>query len=168
MVRCWRLVKARRAADAWDGEGAYRYGGRWNSRGTRVVYSSQSLSLALLEILVHLDQTRAAPKLVAFFADIPAACIEDLSVGTQSNGLLSAPLAVKNPRRFGDAWIEEASSLALRVPSAVIPTEQNILINPGHPDFKRIRISQPEVFRFDDRLELAQRQSVRQADTPRD
>ena len=152
MVRCWRLDKARRAADAWDGEGAYRYGGRWNSRGTRVLYASQSLSLALLEILVHLDQTRTAPKLVAFFADIPAASIEDLPVRTQGNGLLSAVFSVNNPRQLGDAWIEEARSLALRVPSTVIPTEQNILINPGHSDFKRIRISQPEVFRFDERL----------------
>jgi RES domain-containing protein len=153
MIRCWRLVKARRAADAWDGEGAYRFGGRWNSRGMRVVYASQSLSLALLEILVHLDQTRTAPELVAFSAHIPAARMEDVSiVDSQSNGPLNAPFPVEHPRQVGDAWIQDARSLALRVPSAVIPTEQNILINPTHPKFERIRISGPEVFRLDNRL----------------
>lgn len=151
-IRCWRLVKTCRAADAWDGEGAYRFGGPWNSRGARIVYASESLSLALLEVLVHLNQPRAAPELVAFSANIPAACIENLPVGPQCDDPLGAPLPVKNPRRTGDVWIAEARSLALRVPSAVIPTEQNLLINPAHPDVERIRISPPEVFRFDERL----------------
>ncbi|TVP78985.1 MAG: RES domain-containing protein [Puniceicoccaceae bacterium] len=152
MMRCWRLVKARHAAKAWDGEGAYRYGGRWNSRGTRLIYTSQSLSLALLEILVHLDQSRVLPELVAFRLDIPQQCIENLSIGSQNSEPLSWPLAVNNPRQIGDTWIDQTRSLAFKVPSVVIPVESNILINPQHPDFKKIQIRQPEAFRFDQRL----------------
>jgi len=74
-IRIWRLVKAGRTHSAWDGEGAFRFGGRWNSRGVRAVYASSSLALALLETLVHLDP--ALP--------LPAMCAQVVGSGTTTS-----------------------------------------------------------------------------------
>lgn len=147
----WRIVKSRFARGAFSGEGARLYGGRWNSPGRRLVYTSQSAALAVLEILVHLDDSSLLTAYSLIEAQIPAECIqtlvrEDLPANWQEN---PAPPVV---RQIGDKWIEEQNFAVLAVPSVIIPQESNYLINPAHADFARIVIGNVQPFDFDVRL----------------
>ena len=151
-VRAWRLVKKSRIETAFDGEGAFRFGGRWNSRGQRMVYASSTLALALLEILVHIDPAGGVPELVAIPIEIPKTRIEENShsiLKTLGNGL---PWSLSETRRKGDAWLASVNKPALLVPSAIIPVELNFLINPAHPHFNECRIGAPEELSLDPRL----------------
>lgn len=152
MPAAWRIVKATRArATAFDGEGARRHGGRWNSPGVRIVYTAESASLAALELLVHLQASR----LLAAYALLPARFDEALVETLVTRGLpprwkeYPAPVALQE---IGDRWARGRRTVVLRVPSAVMPVESNFLINPEHPDFRRIAIGAPEPFAFDPRL----------------
>jgi RES domain-containing protein len=149
-LRVWRLCKRRHAA--FDGEGARLAGGRWNRKGTAVVYTSATRSLAAQELFVHLAFEEAPADLVAASAEIP----DDLTI----TALRIADLP-KGWRRFpgpesladlGTNWVESNESAVLEVPSAVIPQESNYLLNPRHPDFHRIRVRQPEAFTYDPRM----------------
>ena len=149
-MRVWRICLPRYRI--YDGAGASRYGGRWNHAGTSIVYTSGSLSLAALELFVHVDIDLAPTRLVAIAADIP----EDLETETVDVGKLGrnwrtypAPEALKN---LGTAWTMRCTTAILAVPSAVIPEERNYLLNPQHPHFNRIRIRKPIPFRFDPRM----------------
>lgn len=148
-IQAWRLVKSSRAETAFDGEGAFRFGGRWNSRGQRVVYASSTLVLALLEILVHVDPADHVPELVAIPIQIPEHLIEIGDYSTESTlaGVVSWP--IQETRRAGDAWIQAAKKAALQIPSAVVPIEENYLLNPEHPDFQKIKFGSPETFPLD-------------------
>jgi RES domain-containing protein len=157
-VRLWRLVKAGREASAWDGEGSFRFGGRWNSRGVRVVYASSSLAVALLEILVHLDPAAPLPALRAICATVPPGMIMELpKTSDKKNGgecstsiRFSVPLKVS--RQLGDEWARSRGKAVLCVPSVIVPTESNYLLNPMHLEFGSIKIGPPRDFAFDDRL----------------
>jgi RES domain-containing protein len=151
-VRVWRLVKRVRAVSAFDGEGAFRFGGRWNSKGQRVVYASRTLALALLEILVHIDPSRGMPELVAIPIEIPSRLVGHGPHSSQDriNGGLPWPL--QETRHIGDRWLAVARQPTLQVPSAIIPLESNILINPAHLDFGKCQIGEPEALPFDPRL----------------
>jgi RES domain-containing protein len=138
------------AADAFSGEGARRYGGRWNSRGVPMVYTSTSLALAAIELFVHLEPSQAPGDLVAISATFPpgepARTIRpsELPVDWRANEIA--------PRAVGDEWIRTAASLALRVPSVPIPPESNILINPTHARMAELAIDPPQPFLFDARM----------------
>jgi RES domain-containing protein len=150
-VRAWRICKERFANTAFDGEGAFRDGGRWNSEGVRVVYVAGSAALATLEILVHVsdpdDLYRTpyvlipvdfAPHLVSEPPALPPGWYED-------------PPPV-DAAAIGDQWVESQTSVLLKVPSAVIHSEFNYLINPVHPRFGELVIGPAEPFQFDSRL----------------
>lgn len=135
-----------------DEEGARLYGGRWSSEGVAVVYTSPALSLCALELLVHIDPEDIPGDLVAIRLEcedpppeerIPA---EDLP--PDWNRLPDHPAC----RALGDAWVERGESALLRVPSAVIPEEENVLLNPRHPDAARFRVASTRPFTFDARL----------------
>lgn len=150
MVRAWRIVRAARAADAFTGEGARQFGGRWNSPGTAVVYCSEHQSLAALEILVHL-QPRGSLRFVAFPLEIPDAII------TRTEAAVLPPhWRVEPPgagtMQVGDEWAKGARSAVLAVPSTIIPEETNYLLNPLHPDYPRIALRPAQPFSFDPRL----------------
>lgn len=149
-MRVWRLCKREHAA--FDGDGARRAGGRWNRRGTPMVYTSESLSLAAIEILVHCDPGLLPHDLVAVSADIPDSVkIERLELSTLPRDWrrLPAPEALA---RIGSAWADSERTLVLSVPSAVVPRERNYLLNPKHPEFAKIRRGTPEQFSLDPRL----------------
>lgn len=149
MITAWRLVSAARSADAFTGEGSFRYGNRWNHPGTHVVYLASTTSLAALEVLVHAG---APDQLVAFHAfpvSFPAAQILDLAPLPARWRHSPASNATKDA---GTAWADSQSSLALRVPSAVVPWEHNYVINVAHPNFEELQIGEPLEFRFDARL----------------
>lgn len=147
----WRICAARWAENAFDGEGARRFGGRWSSRGTSLVYCSESRALAMLEVLAHVD----APELLAHTewvlvsARVPESLVERPARFPLNWREFPAPAET---RRFGDDWAADGSSAALRVPSAVVPGEFNYLLNPAHPDFAQISRGRPERFAFDSRL----------------
>jgi len=149
-VRVWRLCK--KAHAVFDGEGARRAGGRWNRRGTSVVYASQSLSLAALELLVHADPLLLPGDLVAIPADVPEALrIESIEAADLPREWRRYPAPEELADRGSD-WARAGRSPVLSVPSAVVPQERNFLLNPAHPDFRRIRPGKPEPFAFDGRL----------------
>jgi RES domain-containing protein len=153
-MKVWRISKRRHAATAFSGEGARIAAGRWNPAGVPMVYTSSSLSLALVEVFVHLD-AHEAPDFVSIAADLPVD-EESLENGKQSlRSLLPAAWRqIGHPllRQLGADWIASGRSLAMFVPSAVVDGEWNILINPVHPDAARIRLSQPKPFHFDTRM----------------
>jgi RES domain-containing protein len=150
-VRAFRLVKEKRAAEALSGEGARRQGGRWNSRGTRVVYTADSLSLAALEMLIHLDSAAILAAYVVFDLEFDESLVRGVDPSTlPPNG--RDPQSPPELPGIGDEWAASGASAVLRVPSAVIPTESNYLINPQHTDYAYIRISGPAPFLFDRRL----------------
>jgi RES domain-containing protein len=150
MPEVWRIVKAKHAATAFSGDGAAKTGGRWNSRGVRVVYTSSTKSLAALETLVHLNPP-VPFKYVAFRLQFNAALIENVPLNR-----LPADWRVEPPppstKAIGDAWVREVRSAVLALPSVIVPGELNYLLNPAHPAFKKISIGKPERFAFDPRL----------------
>lgn len=151
-MRVWRIIPKLHLSQAFDGEGARRFGGRWNRVGTRVVYTSATLSLAALEFFVNLDRDTEPDRLVAISADIP----DDLRMGHIEVSDLPKNWRIypvpEELQDFGTAWVTSASTAILIVPSAVIPDERNYLLSPAHPDFKRIRLNKPEAFHFDPRM----------------
>jgi RES domain-containing protein len=148
----WRITSARFGHRAYDGEGARLYGGRWNHPGTAVTYCSWTLSLAAMEYFVHLEPDLAPPDLVAVAADLPARLrLETLEIKALPENWRSYP-APDSLRDLGTDWVRSARAAILQVPSAVIPHEMNVLINPAHPDFSKIQIRQPEPFSFDPRM----------------
>ena len=151
-MRVWRICKAEHAATAFTGEGALLYPGRWHHAGTAVVYCSESRALAALEQLVHLHRNRLPPNFVCFGVEIP----DDLRIGEVRTKDLPAEWRHQpgppELRDIGTRWAESAESIVLQVPSAVVPGEHNLLLNPRHPDFGRLAIGDPEPFAFDERL----------------
>jgi RES domain-containing protein len=150
MKVAWRIVREKHAATAFDGEGARLYGGRWNSTGTRVVYTSATQSLAALELLVHLNPP-VAFRYRAIPIEFDEALMESITVPVLPAGWTDEPPS-PGSRQIGDLWVKEARSAVLELPSVIIPTETNYLLNPGHPDFQKIRIGKPVPFALDPRL----------------
>lgn len=151
MLRAWRIVSTRFSNDAFSGEGARLYGGRWNSPGTRMVYTAASISLATLELLVHLDNTAPLPSYSICPVDIGPALIETLPAARLPSDWHSSPVLIET-QQIGDEWIARASSVVLRVPSAIVAEENNYLINPAHPDFRKLVVGQMTKFALDPRL----------------
>lgn len=144
-------MKARHAARAFDGEGARRFGGRWNPPGTRVVYAAGSLSLAVLELLVHLGSEDPLHGWVWFELAIPAASVERLAPRRLPRDWRAFPPPAAT-QRLGADWLRRGRRAALEVPSAVVPREHNYVLAPEHPDFARIRIGRPTPLDLDPRL----------------
>ena len=151
MIRAWRIVKTRYTADAFSGEGARIYGGRWNSSGVAMVYTGGSKSLATLELLVHLHSTSLLPSFSICPVDFDTSLVESLDSALLPRDWRESPPPI-SLQKFGDDWISKGSSVVLKVPSAVIETENNYLINPEHKDFKKLVIGSMEAFDLDPRL----------------
>lgn len=146
----YRIVQQRHAENAMDGEGARLYGGRWNSRGTRMVYTASSVSLAILEMLVHLDEIQllhsAYVVIAVEFEDTLVEAVKKLP----PNAL--GPQLIVDTQLLGDRWLATGKMPVLSVPSAVTPSELNYLINPMHRDFGQLRAHRPSPLYLDERL----------------
>ena len=151
LITAWRIVKTKHAATAFSGEGATRASGRWHSRGTPVVYAAESRALAVLELMVHLE----ADELLKHYRLISATFDESLVKVLQVADLPAdwkrgrPPVATKH---IGDDWIASNKSVVLKVPSVLVPAENNYLLNPNHPEFAGVRISVEREFRYDLRM----------------
>jgi len=148
-MEAWRITRARKAADAFSGEGARRFGGRWNSPGVRLVYTAGSRSLAILEVLAHLTTSAPLNHYLLYRIECEKALVQvlaDLPPGWDAEPPTAASQSA------GDAWAASATHPVLSVPSAVVPEERNYLLNPAHPEFARIVIAKPAAYRIDPRL----------------
>jgi len=150
MVLC-RIARTKYAKDL-SGEGARLAGGRWNYKGTPLIYAAESRSLACLEALVHMSQAEFLIKRKIVLVEIPKTIAPQI---IDKSGL------PRNWRQYppsfkladiGTQWAASMKSLLLQVPSAVVPDEFNMLINPAHPDMKHVKITKIEDFQFDKRL----------------
>lgn len=151
-MRVWRLCRARHAGEPLAGRGGLAVSGRWHPRGLPVVYTSSSLSLAVLETLVNAGRESLPDDLVQIEIEVPdslAAETVDPSLLTPSWRSYPAPAELPS---FGGAWLRERRTPLLRVPSAVVPEEWNLLINPAHPHASRIEAVTLRRFGFDPRL----------------
>ena len=153
MLTFWRICAARRAATAFDGEGSRLFGGRWNPKGVAVVYCSSTLSLATLESFVHFDPGAApAGPHVSFRASLPDGVpVEHVDRAKLPRDWRDYP-APAALGAMGAAWAKARRTVALLVPSAVTPVEDNVLVNPHHPDMAKVVIDAAEPFAFDPRM----------------
>ena len=150
MLTVWRLITARFAKSAFSGEGARLYAGRWNRKGVPLVYTAESQSLAMLEMLVQDEPLRA--HYVMIEARIAKGMkIDRIKVQDLPSDWRDIP-AREKLQAIGTEWATKRSAAVLGVPSAVIPAETNYLLNPLHPDFRRIKIGKPQKFETDLRL----------------
>lgn len=150
-MKVFRIAAARLARtrkEAFSGRGGLQVPGRWHSTGRLVVYTSESLSLAALEILVHLKQTNDIRPFNSFAAEIPDdAILKPSSYPPHWQTRLSVSQA------FGDRWLDARTTPALRVPTLITPGEWNVLLNPAHPEFSLDWVTDgPRAYAFDARL----------------
>lgn len=126
-------------------------GGRWNSVGVPIVYTSGTQALAMLEMLVHLGNAGILPSYSICPAEFDESLITKLDPRYLPNNWRT-PVVPPATQSIGDAWAAAGTSAVLEVPSVISPTDSNYLINPGHRDFSSITIGIPEPFTFDERL----------------
>ncbi|HEY4257111.1 MAG TPA: RES family NAD+ phosphorylase [Candidatus Udaeobacter sp.] len=151
MPSAWRIVRAARANSAFTGEGARVYGGRWNSRGTAVVYVSEHESLAALELFVHVMPMPPTERYLSFRLEWGDKFTEYFQIKNLPRHWNTEPPTFET-MQIGDEWVRRGKSVALAVPSVLSTSETNFLLNPKHSDFKKIKISEPIQYRFDPRL----------------
>lgn len=135
-----------------SGEGARLYGGRWNKKGAAVLYTSENISLAAMEVLVNTPMASMPDDLQLLRLTVPNKIQPDhIDKDKLPENWRTWPAPVYLAKQ-GTEWIESQSNLLLKVPSSVIPMEWNILINPGHPEFHKVKKREISEFRFDKRF----------------
>ncbi len=151
IVVLWRLCPGYYADKVMSGEGAFRRGGRWNPVGCRVIYCAESRSLAVVEVLVNAKERSyiSDRPWISASVELPEELIEKPARVPESWQVTPYAEATQD---FGAKWVSEQRSVVLRVPSVVVLGEFNFLLNPAHPDFKRVKLGKPEPFSFDPRL----------------
>lgn len=150
-LRAYRIIKEKFANTAFTGEGARLYGARWSSKGIPIVYAAENRSLAVLEMLVGLEDTGVLPSYVIFEVEFEQKLVEVLKDDDLPKDWQLFPHPIST-QKIGDRWYAQARSAILSVHSAVIPAERNFLINPRHLDFKEIIISDQFPLDIDPRL----------------
>jgi len=152
MIKAWRIVKAKHADAALTGAGCQFASGRWHDLMVPVVYCSDSQALAVLETFVHVLSHAKHIQYVAFELAVPQVLIVDvISIAALPEKWRQQPAGAAT-QKIGSAWVRSQASAVLRVPSAIAPAGSNYLLNPHHPDFRRIKIGGAQAFSFDSRL----------------
>ena len=145
-------LSLREYSEDLTGAGSKLYGGRWNFIGTPVIYTTENISLAVLEILVRADKTNIPPDYMLMRIEIP----ETLSITSIAKSKLKKDWKqdVDNTQFIGTEFAKTNQAVVLKVPSAVVDEEHNFILNPAHPDIKKIKIKQVMPFKFDKRFFL--------------
>jgi RES domain-containing protein len=157
LIRLYRLLRKAYASAPFDGEGAFRYGGRWSSPGTRLSYTSEHQSLAMLEYFVHLDVGDAPDDLVLAVAEVPDDLARERVETTDLPANWRDSAAPPELARLGDEFAQRGENCLLVVPSVLAPNENNWLVNPEHPDYKKIVVRKVEPLSYDPRMFRKQR-----------
>lgn len=151
----YRLSKWTYVATAYAGEGGIHSAGRWNPLGVRMAYASSSRPLALLEMLVR-RPANDLQKMNQLYAMCPAEIPSHLALDLRSFAALPPNWRDVPPptstRKLGRDWISSKASLALIVPSVLMPTESNYLVDPAHPAYGQLRLLPPEPLSLDGRV----------------
>lgn len=145
----YRISKCKYIEDL-SGLGAATYPGRWNGKGTYILYTAATPSLALLESVVHISNIPTIPYCMIGI-EIPDNSIEEISVRDLPDGWQVNPPA-DDLKEIGNRFVSEGKYLALKIPSALMPEEFNIILNPNHTDFKKVRIVSNRNLSIDERL----------------
>lgn len=147
----YRIANAAHARDL-SGIGARMYGARWNQKGTAALYTATSPALATVELLVHVDANLLPSDLRLVYIEVPDdASVTIVSVAALPKRWRAFP-APSELADLGTRWVASRETLLLRVPSAVVVDEHNVLVNPAHPDFPGVRVSKVNAYTFDERL----------------
>jgi RES domain-containing protein len=157
LIQIYRILRKAFARDPFDGEGAYLFGGRWSSPGTRLSYASEHQSLAMLEYFVHLDKEDPPSDLVLAVAEIPDSIRRETVKAASLPSNWRDPAAPPALTRFGNEFAHKAQHCLLRVPSVLAPAENNYLVNPAHADYRKIIFHELEPLSYDSRLFSNQR-----------
>jgi RES domain-containing protein len=152
LKRVYRVLRKAFAQSPLDGEGAYRYGGRWSSAGTRLAYTSEHQSLAMLEYFVHLDADDAPADLVLVTVEIPDDRTKQRVAAEQLSPTWRRSPAPPELAEIGDEFVRKGERCILIVPSALAPNENNWLLNPEHASFRKIVVSGIEPLTYDPRM----------------
>jgi RES domain-containing protein len=152
LTRIYRICRRLYSKNPLNGEGAWRFGGRWSSPGIRLAYTSEHLSLAMIEYYVHIDPSDAPEDLVVISADIPDAVSRTRIAETRLPADWRQSPPSPELASIGDSFFARGKTAILIVPSALAPSESNWLINPRHAEFRRIRVNPPADFRYDARF----------------
>jgi RES domain-containing protein len=152
LTQVYRVLRKAFARSPLDGQGAYLYGGRWSSAGTRLAYTSEHQSLGMLEYFVHLDAVDAAADLVLVMADVPDDVPQERVVLGQLPSTWRDFPAPPELAGIGDDFVRRGENCVLIVPSALAPHENNWLLNPQHKAFGKVGIFDPEPLVYDSRM----------------
>ena len=146
----YRIGQRQRIEDL-TGQGAFLYGGRWNNKGQAMLYTTTGVSLAVLEVTVNM-LVKQIPKnyslITLSIPDDPLLIVDRNTLPSVWRDMPVNPIT----REMGDAFLADNIHLGMLVPSAVVPMENNILLNPAHPDFRKVEIKEIQPFEFDKRL----------------
>jgi RES domain-containing protein len=153
-MKLFRIAKKPYCEDL-SGHGAFLFGGRWNSKGTRMVYTSENISLCTLEALVHLNKRQLESSFALITIELPDDLGSFLTITTDQ-----LPKGWNSPNDYrtytrlrGDEFCRNKKHLALRVPSSIVEDQYNLLLNPLHPDMDAVRITSVKSYKFDKRLQ---------------
>lgn len=152
MLTVYRIFKTKHTATWSDGEGTFRYGGRWNHPGTRLLYTAGTLSLATLELIVNIRSVGLLPA----YSFVEVEIEEQMVMSVEKFCRLPRDWDDHPPpptiQQIGSDWVESMASAVLKVPTVILPNEFNYLINIAHPSFSEIRLGNPKPFTLDKRL----------------
>ena len=151
MITAWRIVRAEYADDVFGGEGARRFGGRWNKIGHRVVYTASSVSLATLELIVTTPRTQLLSEFVITSCNFPEVLVDEVDETQLPPNWRNYPTPPE-VQQLGTEWLLSGTSAVLSVPSAVTPEERNYLLNPEHEHFRSVDAGSTRPFKIDLRL----------------
>jgi RES domain-containing protein len=153
MSTVWRLVPPAYATSL-DGQGSRLIGGRWNSVGQSMLYTSSHLSLSVLEVFVHFstEQRDNLPEMVAVRIHVPDDAETSEISSADFETLMGSPDPMAACQAVGDEWLARGADLVFKAPSVLIPEELNVMLNPLHPEMRRVHVESGRPFRFDPRL----------------
>ena len=147
----YRICKNKFKKDL-SGKGAELSGGRWNSTGVPMLYTSESIALCMLEVLVHIPKSSVPDDFVLVKIEVPDnAAISEVKINSLPKGWNDFPFT-EETRNIGDDFIRQQANLILKVPSSIVPDSYNMLLNPQHPEMKEVKIASIQRSPFDVRL----------------
>lgn len=148
----WRICRSKHEASAFSGHGAEKTGGRWNFKGHPVVYTSENLSLAALELFVHVSPSIVPSDLISLRGELPdSIAVEYIEISDLPKDWRNYP-GPPELQVIGTDWLAALTSVVLVVPSAINPLETNLLVNPAHPDMTKLKVQSGQPFHFDPRM----------------